>query len=244
MPSVQRLRQAVLVAADYDAVADRIRSEFRLDAPFHDPGVAEFGLRNGVFAIGDTFLEVVSPTRAGTTAGRYLDRVGGDAGYMVMFQVPSVDAARERMERLGVRIVWVAEEEDIFDLHLHPRDVPGAIVSLTEARPAGSWRWAGPAWAGKVPEHRPGGVTSMTVRAADPAAVAARWAEVLDEPVAAGAAGPEIVLDGGAQVVRFVPADGGHEGIVEVGIALPAADRAGRDAVTVGGVRFTLTDAS
>jgi len=244
MPSMQRLRQAVLVAADYEAVADRVRSEFRLAEPFHDPGVAEFGLRNGVFAIGDTFLEVVSPTREGTTAGRYLDRVGGDAGYMVMFQVPDIDVARARMERLGVRVVWVAEEEDIVDLHLHPRDVPGAIVSLTAAAPAGSWHWAGPAWAGRVPEHGAGAVTSMTVRAADPAGLAARWAEVLDEPVTVTGGEPTVVLDGGAQVVRFVPADGAHEGIVEIGLALPAADRAGRDAVTVGGVRFVLTDAS
>ena len=34
---------------------------------------------NAVYAIGDTFLEVVSPTRPDTTASRYLDR-RGDGG--------------------------------------------------------------------------------------------------------------------------------------------------------------------
>ena len=35
---------------------------------------AYFGLRNAVFALGDTFLEVVCPQRPDTAAGRLLDR--------------------------------------------------------------------------------------------------------------------------------------------------------------------------
>ena len=54
-----RLRQAVLVAAELEPVAERLQAEFGLGEPFADPGVAVFGLRNAVFAIGDTFLEVV-----------------------------------------------------------------------------------------------------------------------------------------------------------------------------------------
>ena len=57
-----RLRQAVLVARDLDGVAASLRSALGLGAPFHDPGVAAFGLRNAVMALGDTFVEVVSPT--------------------------------------------------------------------------------------------------------------------------------------------------------------------------------------
>src|SRR4051812_18782707 len=70
-----RLRQVALVARELEPVAGRIRSELGLGEPFRDPGVGEFGLQNVVFAIGDTFLEVVSPVREGTTAGRYLDRL-------------------------------------------------------------------------------------------------------------------------------------------------------------------------
>ena len=43
----------------------RCASRCQLGEPFDDPGVAQFGLRNAVFAIGDTFLEVVSPSSAG-----------------------------------------------------------------------------------------------------------------------------------------------------------------------------------
>src|SRR5881396_3636428 len=127
-----RLRQAVLVAADLDAVSERLR--------------AELGLRNAVFALGDTFLEVVSPVQEGTAAGRHLERHGGDGGYMVIFQVDDLDAARERVRRLGIRVVWQIDLEDISGTHLHPADMRGAIVSLDRPDPAPSWRWGGPGW--------------------------------------------------------------------------------------------------
>ena len=57
-----RLRQAVLAAREL-TVADRLRDELGLAEPFADPGVWNFGLQNAVFALGDTFLEVVSPFR-------------------------------------------------------------------------------------------------------------------------------------------------------------------------------------
>jgi len=242
-----RLRQVALVAHDCGQVSDELRAAFGWGEPFHDPGVGRFGLTNAVFAAGDTFVEVVAPVQAGTTAGRYLERRGGDGGYMAIFQVPDLAAARARLPGLGVRVVWTADLPDIAGTHLHPKDVPGAIVSLDWAEPAGSWRWAGPAWTGRVPEHAPGGgVTGVTIEVADPAAAAARWAAVLGIP-AGGAAGPAGGADGGQAVtvelagwgqrLRFEPAPPGRgEGITGVSVAgLPA----GQAAQVIGGVRFT-----
>src|SRR5487761_2749186 len=63
-----RLRQAVLVASDLQPLVARLQEELGLDEPFRDPGVGEFGLANAVFAIGDCFLEIVSPVTGGTAA--------------------------------------------------------------------------------------------------------------------------------------------------------------------------------
>src|SRR5205085_6906235 len=104
--TLPRLRQAVLAARDLDAVAGLLKTELGLGEPFADPGVEYFGLRNAVFALGDTFLEVVSPLRSGTSAGRLLERRGGDCGYMLMFQVPDLAAARERARAAGIREVF------------------------------------------------------------------------------------------------------------------------------------------
>ena len=73
---------------------------------FRDPGVAEFGLRNAVLPVGCRFLEVVSPVRADATAARYMDRLGGDGGYMVLVQTADLAADRRRLATLGVRVVW------------------------------------------------------------------------------------------------------------------------------------------
>src|ERR1035438_10890047 len=104
-----RLRQAVLVAAELEPVAGALRSTLNLKEPFRDPGVGAFGLENVVFALGDGFLEVVSPIAPDTTAGRYLMSHGGDGGYMVIFDIEGRDdfeGARSRAPGLGVGEGW------------------------------------------------------------------------------------------------------------------------------------------
>jgi hypothetical protein len=92
-----RLRQAVILAEDLEGTAASLRGALGLDEPFRDPGVGEFGLANVVFAIGDCFLEVISPCRPGTAAGRWLERHGGEGGYMVIFDLEDLEGARERV---------------------------------------------------------------------------------------------------------------------------------------------------
>jgi hypothetical protein len=236
-----RLRQAVLVASELEPVAARLRSELGLGEPYADPGVAEFGLRNAVYALGDTFLEVVSPSEPGTAAGRHLERRGGDGGYMVIFQLDDLEAARARVESLGIRVVWRIDLPDISGTHLHPADMRGAIVSLDRAEPPGSWRWGGPDWTGREGAGAPGRLAGVTLEVSDPDAVAARWAEVLSVPAPEGER-PVLALDGGS--VAFEPADAeGEEGLAEIGVEVPHAVRRDREVVEVGGVLFRLLSA-
>ncbi len=175
-----RLRQAVIAVADLDASVASLLSGLQLREPYADPAVAYFGLRNAVFAIGDTFLELVSPTQRETAAGRQLMRQGGDCGYMAMLQVEDVTGARERARKLGVSEVFEIELDDIGEAHLHPAEIGGAIVSLSQPRPPESWRWGGPGW-----EERsaPGGICGLTVAVADPDGVGSRWREVAGGPI-------------------------------------------------------------
>jgi hypothetical protein len=244
------IRQIALVARELEPVVADLRAVLGLGEGFRDPGVREFGLHNTVFPLASTFLEVVSPVRPGTTAGRLLDRRGGDGGYMVILQTADLDADRRRLARLCVRVVWEIALDDIATVHLHPRDVGGAIVSLDEPRPPGAWRWGGPEWSARSRTDVVRDVVSVTLAGADPSGLAARWAEVLGlpPPRAAGAA-LEIPLDPG--VIRFV-AGGPEEQIVAVGVAATDRGRAlatarerglatDTTAVTIAGVRFELS---
>ncbi len=231
-----RLRQAVLVASALEPVATALRSALELDEPFRDPGVGAFGLENVVFALGDCFLEVVSPTQADTAAGRYLTRLGGDGGYMVIFDLEDLEGARSRALGLGVRVVWQIDLPDISGTHLHPADMHGAIVSLDRSHPYGTWRWGGPAWTDQIGAGAPGRLAGITVAVADPVAVAARWGEVLGVAVSGGE-GPMLRLDGGD--VRFTTADGEQgEGLVEIALELPNELPGGEEVLELGGVRL------
>jgi hypothetical protein len=205
-----RLRQAVLVARDLEPAFERLRDELGLGEPFRDPGVGMFGLENVVCALGEDFLEIVSPTQEGTAAGRHLER-RGDGGYMLIFQVDDLTGARERAEALGIRTVWSIDLDDISASHLHPGDIGGAIVSIDRPLPPESWRWGGPEWIGGAGEGAPGRLAGVTVRVPDPDAVAARWAQVLGIE----ADGRALRLDRG-QHVTFEPGD---EGLAEIAVA-------------------------
>jgi hypothetical protein len=176
--SLPRLRQAVVAARDLDAVAGELRERLELDEPYADPGVAYFGLRNAVFALGDTFLEVVSPTQDGTAAGRLIDRRGGDCGYMLMFQVQELDGCRDQARELGIREVFEVSVDDMAEVHLHPADIRGAILSLSQPKPPESWRWGGPDWETRSASRA---ISGATVEVPDAGVTAERWGTVLGE---------------------------------------------------------------
>jgi hypothetical protein len=232
------------VVADFTAVLG-------IEVAFNDPSVKEFGLRNAVLPVGDTFLEVVSPIDPHATAERYLERRGGDGGYMLIIQCEDLDRRRERLARIGVRTVWKLDLPEIRGTHLHPKDTGGTLLSLDEAKPPESWRWAGPRWHEHVRRARVEEIVAAEIQCADPAALARRWSQVLDRPAQDLAGdGAEIALERGR--LRFVPdRDGRGEGLS--GCEVLAADpdavlRAARarglatstDSVTIGGVRIGL----
>ncbi len=234
-----RLRQAVLAASELEPVAAALRTALGLQEPYRDPGVGEFGLENVVFALGDCFLEVVSPTRADTAAGRYLSRRGGDGGYMVIFDLEDLEGARSRALERGVRVVWQIDLPDISGTHLHPADMRGAIVSLDQSRPYGTWRWGGPEWTGRTGAGAPGRLAGITLAVADPAATAARWGEVLGAQVSAGDDGESLLLCVQGGEVRFAAAASEREeGLVEIALELPQELPGGAEAIELGGVRL------
>lgn len=221
MRSTPRLRQVALVAHHLAPTSATLEAGLGLRHPFADPGVGEFGLVNAVYEVGSDFLEVVSPARDGTTAGRLLDR-RGDGGYMAIFQLPGFDdlrAARERIRASGVRIVWEVDLPDIASSHLHPRDVPGAIVSVDAAEPAGSWRWGGPRWTGGAPHDlpSPAGISAITVEVEDPVAVAAQWEEVVGCPLDPLPSGQSVRFTEGTAGIVEVVVDGGDISDVVIG---------------------------
>ena len=173
-----RLRQVVVAARDLDATVQDIAEALDLTVCFNDPSVAEFGLHNALLAVGDQFIEVVSPIRDGTAAGRLLDRRGAAVtAYMVMFEVDDLDTRMAALAAGGVRTVWSGDHAMIRGRHLHPGDLGGAIVSLDETHPPGSWYWAGPNWQSSVDTNVVTAIAGYAIAVDDPESVTARWSQ-------------------------------------------------------------------
>ena len=213
-----RLRQIALVARELERSVEVLCEVLGVEVAYNDPNVAVFGLVNAVIPIGDTFLEVVSPAQEGTTAGRYLERRGGDGGYMLIFQTRDLARERERIEKLGVRVVWEADLERAQVIHLHPRDLGSALVSFDQMSEWEDWEWAGPDWRSKIRLDSISGIVGAELQSEDPERCATRWSEVLGIPQR----GFEIPLHEGT--LRFVEvADGRGEGLGGIDVAASRA---------------------
>jgi hypothetical protein len=226
-----RVRQIAFVVADLDDAISSFHAAFGLEVAYRDPSVAMFGLVNAILPLGpDSFVEIVQPTADGTAAGRYRDRRGGDAGYMLLLEAPDIAGVRVRLDKLGIRIVAAFEGEHHTSLQLHPKDCGGVFLSIDAAGP--DWAAAGPAWRDAVRLEQVQSLRAVTVACASPADLAARWAALTGGALE----GTTLMLDD--VEVRFVDGDLDSSGITaaEVGAAPGAAPRS----AVCCGVRFDV----
>jgi hypothetical protein len=248
------MRQICLVARHLAPVVEEFRAVLGLEVCHRDPGVGKYGLENALFPIGHNFLEVVAPVREGTTAGRYLERRGGDGGYMVITQCEDLAARRKRCEAVGVRIANEIGYPEYRELQLHPRDMGAAMLSFgwqAGARePGGPWHPAGLqstvtplSNALGSPSAAPRPATAMTaaeLQSDDPDRLARRWSEVMERPIQTREGQRVIVLDDAT--LRFTEAsDGRGEGLGGLDLACADPGRAGL--VQICGIRFRLVRA-
>ncbi len=174
------LRQLVMVSSLRDPIVDSLCNLFDIKVSFNDPGVAHFGLENAVLPVGTDFLEVVSPVEENTTAGRYLDRRNGDGGYMVIIQVDDFLDAKQSVKENNITVVWESDHPEAKAIHLHPKQMGGAILSLDWMNPKESWKWAGPNWDKFVNTSLVSRFVGVEIQAENPEDMKNTWQSVLN----------------------------------------------------------------
>ncbi len=227
-----KLRQIALVANDLPEIRDRFFAWLGIDDAFVDEGVAQFGLQNIVMTIGETYLEVVSPVHEGTTAGRLLQRRGGDGGYMVIVQAEDWHRELKRIADSDIEIVWQTDTGKAQALHMHPRDVPGAIASIDGMAPPEEWYWAGPGWQQRAAQNV-SAITGVAIQSGDPLGVAQRWGRAYQRKIDESTAIPTLRFEQGE--VRFVQdEDGRGDGVHTVDLSTADVDAMLRSAAALG----------
>ena len=251
------LRQICLVANKLAPAIEDLKEVFSVKPCFVDPGVEHFGLENTLLAVGTDFLEVVAPVEENTTAGRYLERRGGDGGYMVIVQVATkteVDDYKQRAADNQVRVAFDVDREGWRILQLHPGDMRASFLDVEwVGKPdfEGTWHAAGgEGWKDKIATDVVAGYAGVELQGPDPMALAKHWGAVTGIEVEQRNGMPVIPLANAE--LRFVEAtDGRGPGLG--GVDLRVADRArllaqakkrgcyvSDDQVLVCGTRFNL----
>ena len=242
------IRQIVMVSALRDPIVNNLCKLFECQVAFNDPDVGHFGLQNAVIPIGTDFLEVVSPKENNTAAGRYLKKRNGDGGYMVIIQVNDFMKAKKHVKKNDIDIVWESDHQQAKAIHLHPKQMGGAIVSLDWMNPKDSWKWAGPNWKEFVNTKRVKRIIGVEIQSEDPETLKNMWQLVLNVPE--GKIGiNEIHFDN--TWIRFVDdKDGRGPGIsafyIEVNDKYYLKEKAkeqglfNKKNIVIGGVRFVL----
>jgi hypothetical protein len=184
-----------------------VQSVFGLPLCHRDPAVAKYGLENALFVCGHQFLEVVAPTRDGTTAGRYLQRSGGRGGYMAIFDTHDPERRRAHAQALGIRIAHVMDYPAFFGIQLHPADCRATMLEFDRSegneRLDGAYWPAGGHWLDGQRLDRVSGIRCVDVSSPTPDDLAAHWAGIIDTPLEHDAHGdPTLRFELGS--VRFV----------------------------------------
>ena len=231
--SAVRLRQVAVAALNGPEVVDQLRTVFGLSSGYQDPGVADFGLENHVFAVGDQFVELVRPVTDEAPVRRFLEKKGRSAaGYMVVLEVDAVAPFRARAHAVGCRVVLGSDSDTWSTLHLHPRDM-GSLMSV-DHDPGGGWAPAGPDWRGRSGPGPLRGITGVRIATVDPATMASRWAEFLGVPHLGG-----VRLALGRETVEFVAAGSGIDGLVAVDLSTSDEQRVG-ECHLIAGTEFRM----
>jgi hypothetical protein len=178
-----RIRQLVFVAKERDELSRQICTLFDLNETYNDAGLISFGLENVLIPLGDTFIEIVTPVTENTTAERFLSKRKGDGGYMVIVDVADFEKEKERVSASGIDIVWEGnrKEEGIQarTIHLHPKQVGGAIVSLDIMHPKDAWLWAGTDWKKDINKVLVDRLSGVILQSEDPAKLCSKWEKAL-----------------------------------------------------------------
>ena len=252
------LRQICLVAAELEPAIHDLKTILGVEVCYVDPHVDIFGVENSLLAVGTNFIEVVAPILENTAAGRYLERRGGDGGYMIITQAGSAEyqkACRKRAETMGIRVAWEAPHDTGNYMQFHPADTGGSFFELDwdeNNDHQGNWAPAGGSgWESSVDTDVVRAIKAAELQSPDPETLAERWSAIADIPIRRNAAGnPQMQLNNAT--IRFVEtADGRGEGLgaVDIEVAdgqrlLNTARARGLDAtdtqVIICGTRFNL----
>ena len=194
-----RLRQICLVAPQLEPVIADIAEIMGLSVCYRDGNVAKYGLVNALLPVDTILLEVVSPFREGTAAGRFLDKTVGRGGYMAIFCCDDPDARGRHANAIGVRTANVISHPPYHGVQLHPSDCRAAFIEFNHTEGSddilGPYPPAGPDWQNFIRKDVTQALIGVEMQSPDPQGLAEHWGKIVGVATSKDASGnPELKL--------------------------------------------------
>ena len=221
-----RLRQIAIASYNLNKAERLLFKELKVRTAYRDADVEKHGLNNIVCPVGGEFLEVVSPYTINTTAGRFIEKKNGPAGYMTIFQCEDSLERRKFIEGMGIRSLDAFENKGNFiNNQFHPKDLPGALLEIDSVTNTNykekyaDWPPAGPNWRQQINQDYVLGIVGVKIANNDPDKLSKLWSKVLDSKLIIKNNLPQVILENAS--ITFVEAKRNYSDLV--GITLKAS---------------------
>lgn len=166
-------------------------------------------VRAALLAAGESEIELLEPTAAGSGIGRFLEK-RGEGLHHLCFETEDVSSALRRLKAAGVALIDETPREGLAGRigFLHPRACAGVLVEL--ATPL--TRFTG--------ETSPVRFRRVVIAARDPQGTARLFQDLFALSEQSTSGGPRILLSVGRGALLVLPADdaGGVEGMVALSL--------------------------
>jgi len=133
-PVVTHLDHVGIAVADFDAAVEFYARTFGLPL-VHEEVNEDQGVREGMLALGNTQLQLLSPLRPDSVISKFLDRVGPGVQQLA-FGVTDVLEAADRLRAAGLRVLYETPRRGTAGSlvnFVHPKDCGGILIELVQA---------------------------------------------------------------------------------------------------------------
>ena len=188
-PSYFRLRQVCLATEDLHRAGADLSHIFRLQCAHVDAALAQFGLRNAMYPVGDSFIELVQGLHPDAAAARFVARAGAARGaYMAIFNASDAEQRAQQLKRLGLTVALEIRQDDFYCIQIHPRSSRACMLEIDctpgEADLHGTYFAAGGSgWQSAVCTEEALALPQVGFVSAAPESLAKHWATMLQLPL-------------------------------------------------------------
>jgi hypothetical protein len=166
---------------------------------------------------------------------------------MIIIQVDKFEDSQKLVNEHNIKTVWETDLPEAKAMHLHPKQMGGAILSLDWMNPKESWKWAGPNWEKNISGPLKG-IDGVEIQSDNPELMQETWLRILGN--VKSDQDNRILLDNtwikftettderGPGISAFTLKTEEPERIMNKAHSLGLIDK---DVISVGGVRFNLS---